>query len=81
MNLPQGLSDFATTNGRQVTLSNGLTITVTSNPIIGSMTLSGVPPLSAQTIQQIQSLAEQVAAAIPAQQAFESLYHALQYNW
>ena len=73
MNLPQGLSDFAATNGQQVTLNNGQTITVTSNPGTGTMTISGVSPLNAQTIQQIQSLAQQVAAQIPAVQAFENV--------
>jgi len=73
INLPQGLSDFAATNGQQVTLNNGQTITVTSNPGTGTMTISGVSPLNAQTIQQIQSLAQQVAAQIPAVQAFENV--------
>ena len=73
VNLPQGLSDFAATYWRQVTLSNGQTVTVTSNPVTGTMTISGVSPLSAQTMQQIQSLAQQVAAAIPAIQAFEGV--------
>lgn len=73
INLPQGLSDFAATNGQQVTLANGQTVTVSSDPNVGTMTISGVSPLSAQTIQQIQQLAEQVAAAIPAQGAFEGV--------
>ncbi|MEI8313077.1 MAG: FecR domain-containing protein, partial [Verrucomicrobiota bacterium] len=71
INLPQGLSDFAATNGQQVTLSNGQTVTVNSDPVTGTMTISGVSPLNAQTIQQIQQLAEQVAAQIPAQAVFE----------
>ena len=73
INLPQGLSDFAVTNGQQITLSNGQTVTVTSNPTTGTMTISGVNPLNAQTIQQIQQLAEQVAAQIPEQRAFEGV--------
>lgn len=73
VNLPQGLADFATTNGQQVTLSNGQTITVSSDPVTGTMTLGNVSPLSAQTIQQIQALAEQVAAAIPAEHTFEGV--------
>ncbi|MEI6072582.1 MAG: FecR family protein [Verrucomicrobiae bacterium] len=73
INLPRGLSDFAATNGQQITLSNGQTVTVSSNPVTGTMTIGGVSPLSAQTIQQIQALAEQVAAAIPATQAFEGV--------
>ncbi|MEI6278666.1 MAG: FecR domain-containing protein [Verrucomicrobiae bacterium] len=73
INLPQGLSDFATTDGQQITLSNGQTVTVSSNPVTGTMIISGVNPLNAQTIQQIQALAEQVAAAIPATQAFEGV--------
>ena len=73
VNLPQGLSDFAATNGQQITLSNGQTVTVSSNPITGTMTIGGVSPLAAQTMQQIQSLAQQVAAAIPATAAFEGV--------
>ena len=73
LNLPQGLSDFAATNGQQITLTNGQTVTVTSNPLTGTMTISGVSPLNAQTLRQIQALAEQVAAAIPATQAFEGV--------
>ncbi|MEI8387554.1 MAG: FecR domain-containing protein, partial [Verrucomicrobiota bacterium] len=73
INLPQGLSDFAQTNGQQVTLSNGQTVTVTSDPVTGTMSISGVSPLNAQTIQQIQALAQEVAGQIPAQQAFEGV--------
>ena len=73
VNLPQGLSDFAATNGQQVTLSNGQTVIVTSDPVIGAMSISGVSPLSAQTLKQIHALAEQVVAAIPAIQAFEGV--------
>ena len=73
INLPQGLADFASTNGQQVTLSNGQTVTVSSDPVTGTMTIGGVSPLNAQTIQQIQSLAEQVTAAIPALHAFEGV--------
>jgi len=73
LNLPQGLSDFTATNGQQVTLANGQTVTVSSDPVTGTMSISGVSPLNAQTIQQIQALAEEVAAAIPAQQAFEGV--------
>jgi len=73
VNLPQGLSDFAATNGQQVTLSNGQTITVSSNPVTGTMTISNVSPLAAQTMQQILSLAEQVASAIPATATFEGV--------
>ncbi|MEI6168417.1 MAG: FecR family protein [bacterium] len=73
INLPQGLSDFAATNGQQVTLANGQTVTVSANPVTGTLLISGVSPLNAQTIQQIQALTEQVAAQIPAQQAFEGV--------
>jgi len=73
VNLPEGLADFAAANGHQVTLSNGETITVTSNPNTGTMTLSGVSPLSAQSVRQIQNLAAEVAAAIPAYHAFARL--------
>jgi hypothetical protein len=73
INLPQGLSDFAATNGQQVTLANGQTVTVSSDPVTGTLSISGVSPLNAQTIQQIQALTEQVAAQIPAQQAFEGV--------
>ena len=73
INLPQGLSDFASVNGQQVTLSNGQTVTVTANPVTGTISIGGVNPLNAQTIQQIQALAEQVAAQIPAQAVFEGI--------
>ncbi len=73
INLPEGLSDFAATNGQQVTLANGQTVTVSSDPVAGTMSISGVSPLSAMTVQQIQSLAQQVAAAIPAEAAFEGV--------
>lgn len=73
VNLPEGLADFAQTNGQQVTLSDGQTVTVTSDPVTGTISISGVSPLDAQTIQQIQALAEEVAAAIPAQSAFEGV--------
>ena len=73
INLPQGLSHFAATNGQQVTLDNGQTVTVSSDPVTGTLSIGGVSPLNAQTIQQIQALAEQVAAQIPAQQVFEGV--------
>jgi len=73
VNLPEGLSDFAATNGRTFTLSNGQTITVTSDPVTHTMTLGNVSPLAAQTVQQIQSLAQEVATAIPAQKPFEGV--------
>ncbi len=73
VNLPQGLSDFAATNGQQITLANGQTVTVTSDPATGTLAISGVSPLNAQTIQQIQALAEEVAASIPAEAAFEGV--------
>lgn len=73
VNLPEGLADFAATNGRQITLANGQTITVSSDPVTGTMTLGNVSPLDAQTIQQIQALAEEVTAAIPAEGAFEGV--------
>lgn len=73
INRPHGLSDFFSTNGQQVTLSNGQTVTVSSDPVTGTLSISGVSPLNAQTMQQIQQLAEQVAAQIPAEQAFEGV--------
>lgn len=73
INLPQGVSDFSATNGRQITLANGQTVTVTSDPVTGVMSITGVSPLNAQTIQQVQQLAEEVAALIPAEQAFEGV--------
>lgn len=73
VNLPEGLADFAATNGQQITLNNGQTITVTSDPVTGTITLGNVRPLDAQTIQQLQALAEQVAAAIPAEHDFEGV--------
>lgn len=73
VNLPEGLANFASTNGQQVTLSDGQTITVSSDPVTGTITLSNVSPLNAQTIAQIQTLVEEVAAAIPAQAPFEGV--------
>jgi len=73
INLPEGVSDFAATNGQQITLENGQTVTVTSDPVSGTITLSNVSPMNAQTIRQIQALAEEVAAAIPAENAFEGV--------
>ena len=73
IDMPHGLSDFAVVDGRQLTLSDGQTVTVVVNPANNTVTLGNVSPLSAQTSQAIQALAQQVAATVPTHAAYEGV--------
>ncbi|MBE2205344.1 MAG: FecR domain-containing protein, partial [Chthoniobacterales bacterium] len=73
VNLPHGLTDVEALNGQEITLTDGQKVTLSRGPN-GTLEVDGVRTLDAQTIQQIQSLIEQIADSIPDQKVFEGVY-------